>query len=42
VAASALSTPHDLGALPELTELAELVNADDQWNRHETASRSRP
>lgn len=42
VAASALGTPHDLGTLPELEELARLVNADDvEWTRR-SASGSRP
>lgn len=34
VAACALGTPHDLGTLPELDDLARLVEADDvEWTR---------
>jgi len=43
VAACALSTPHDLGALPDLAELAELVDAEDErWARHGSAFGGRP
>lgn len=43
VAASALSTPHDLGTLPDLAELADLVNAeDDRWAQHQAAPGGRP
>jgi 2-dehydro-3-deoxygluconokinase len=38
VAASALSTPHDLGTLPDRAELTALVNAEDEeWTRHHAA-----
>ena len=43
VAASALKTPHDLGPLPELAQLLELVKAGDAENTGPgTSHRSRP
>jgi 2-dehydro-3-deoxygluconokinase len=40
VAASALGTPHDLGPLPEVEELARLVDADDgEWARRSASGR---